>query len=300
MIEQLLLATDFTSRSELALDRALVLASGQADKIGALHVIDDTVSTALLRGEESAAPPILAELFDARLEPDAPRPKILIRKGDPFEEILAAADDRGDDLIIMGAPRRRRFLESLRGTTLERVLRASSRPVLSVRGPAKTHYRRVLFATDLSEASGFALQTAGCLGLLDGIHITAVHALWPPVPHMVADRRIPSDLAQKQMAAEKAEAKREMEGFLSGLTLGPLRIDSRVIEGTPHMAIRDCIPDFSPDLVVLGTRGRSGILRLMLGSVAEDLLSWLPVDVLAVPPEDTARPQNAKHHPRKP
>lgn len=288
MIEKLLLATDFTSRSELALDRALVLASGQADKVAALHVIDGNVSATLLREEESATPRAMAELFDARLEPNAPRPKILICKGDPFEEIIAAANDRDDALIIMGAPRRRRFLESLRGTTLERVMRASSRPVLSVRTPAKAPYSRVLFATDMSEASRFALQTAERLGLLEKAHVTAVHALWPPVPHMVADGGMPSDSTPTQKTVEKTAAKKEMEGFLRDLKLGPHRVDSTVIEGTPQMAVRDCIAEFAPDLVVLGTRGRSGILRHMLGSVAENLLSWVPVDVLAVPPEETA------------
>ena len=288
MAQQLLLATDFTSRSELALDRALVLISGQTDKIGVLHVIDENVSAELLRGEESTIPPVMAELFDARLASEAPRPKILIRKGDPFEEILSAANERDDDLIIMGAPRSRRFLESLRGTTLERVLRASSRPVLSVRTPAKTPYGHVLFATDMSEASGFALQTAESLGLLEKTKITAVHALWPPVPNMVADRGMQSDSIRRQTAAERAVAEKQLERFLDNLALGPHKLDSRVVEGTPKMAVRDCIAEFAPDLVVLGTRGRSGILRLMLGSVAEDLLSWLPIDVLAVPPDGTA------------
>ncbi len=287
MIDQLLLATDFTSRSELALDRALVLAAGQADKIGAVHVIDGNLSAALLHAEENATPSAMAELFDARLEPDAPRPNVLTRKGDPFEEILAAANDRDDDLIIMGTPRRRRFLETMRGTTLERVIRASTRPVLSVRTPAKTPYRRVLFATDLSEASGFALQAADRLGLLAKTDITAVHALWPSLPNMVTDGGLPSGSLRTQIAAEKSVAKREMAAFLSGLNLGQHKLDSKVIEGTPQMAVRACIADFAPVLVVLGTRGRSGILRLVLGSVAEDLLSWLAVDVLAVPPEET-------------
>jgi universal stress protein E len=140
----------------------------------------------------------------------------------------------------------------------------------------------------MSEASGFALQTAERLGLLAKTHVTAVHALWPPVPHMVADSRMPTNQTQRQIAAEVTMKKREMKGFLSGLKLGQHRLDSTVIEGTPQMAVRDCIAEYAPDLVVLGTRGRSGMLRLMLGSVAEDLLSWLPIDVLAVPPEKTA------------
>lgn len=110
----------------------------------------------------------MAGLFDARLAPGAPRPEVLVLKGDPYSEILDAAEERDDDMIVMGIPRKRRFLESLRGTTLERVLRASTRPVLSVRQPVRGPYTRVIFATDMSETSAFALQTAQRLGLLAG------------------------------------------------------------------------------------------------------------------------------------
>ncbi|MFT7134872.1 MAG: universal stress protein E [Akkermansiaceae bacterium] len=285
MIESLLFATDFSTRSELSLDRALKLTGGQADRIGVLHVIDREVSETLVRGEQSAAPPIMDELLDARLASDAPRPAMLIRKGDPFEEIVAAADDRDDDLIVMGAPRPRRFLESLRGTTLERVIRASTRPVLTVRSPADGPYRRVLIATDMSDTSAFAIETAHRLGLLAEARVTIVHALWPPTPHMVSHSAMTIDLMQSQIAADKAATNEEMISFLDGLQLGSFKPEIRVIEGTPQMAVRDCVSELLPDLVVLGTRGRSGVLRFVLGSVAEDLLSWLPVDVLAVPPE---------------
>jgi universal stress protein E len=93
------------------------------------------------------------------------------------------------------------------------------------------------------------------------------------------------DLMQSQIAADKAATNEEMISFLDGLQLGSFKPEIRVIEGTPQMAVRDCVSELLPDLVVLGTRGRSGVLRFVLGSVAEDLLSWLPVDVLAVPPE---------------
>ena len=103
---------------------------------------------------------MIQQLFDAKLASDAPRPEILIRKGDPHAHIVAVADARDDDLIVMGGPRKRAFLESLRGTTLERVIRAITRPVLSVRNPAKGPDRNVVFATDMSECAVFALQTA--------------------------------------------------------------------------------------------------------------------------------------------
>lgn len=54
------------------------------------------------------------------------------------------------------------------------------------------------------------------------------------------------------------------------------------------MVLRECMAELTPYLAVLGTRGRSGVLRMVLGSVAESLMDWLPVDVLAVPPESDA------------
>ena len=212
--------------------------------------------------------------------------KFLIQKGDPFEEIIDAADDRDDDLIVMGAPRPRRFLESLRGTTLERVIRASTRSVLSVRSQTRGPYKNVLIATDMSDTSAQAIGTAYRLGLLTETRVTVVHALWHRGRHMVPHSAMTIDVMQKQIAAEKAGTKKKLRAFLDGIELGALRIESRVAEGTPQMVVRDCVAELEPDLVVLGTRGRSGVLRFVLGSVAEDLLSWLPVDVLAVPPEE--------------
>lgn len=53
-------------------------------------------------------------------------------------------------------------------------------------------------------------------------------------------------------------------------------------EGMVREVLRDQVADFKPDLIAIGTHGRTGIAHAMLGSVAEDLLADAPADVLAV------------------
>ncbi|MDP4033989.1 MAG: universal stress protein [Pseudorhodobacter sp.] len=284
MIKSMLLATDLSQRSVAALDRALLLAQGAPERIGFLHVIDSDVSIALTYGEESATPPAMAELLDARLAPAAPRPDILIRRGDPYEAILAAAETRGDELIVMGLPRPRRFLDRLRGTTLERVIRASTRPVLSVRTPAKRRYGHVMIATDLSRTSALALTSARRLGLLDGARVTVIHAHWSMVPRVVGNGAMTTEDMKRDTAVERVAALKDLRTFLRGLATDQRQMESLVVMGTPQSALPAAVADLRPDLVVMGTRGRSGAIRLALGSVAEDLMAQISVDVLAVPP----------------
>ncbi|MDP3261701.1 MAG: universal stress protein [Tabrizicola sp.] len=268
MIESLLLATRFTRQSVAALDRALLLMPGHADRIGVLHVVDPEVSVALVLGEGGTPPPILTDWLDARLPEGQARPEVLVRKGDPHEVILATADARDDDLIVLGPSRPGGLLAGLLGSTTDRVLRGGTRPVLSVRQPPQGPYRRVLIATDLSGASAFAARAAGRLGLLADARIRLVHAV---------DRVGGVDL-------EPAEA--ELRAFAARPDTGlPEGIEVSVLAGNPHMALRLAMDSFAPDLVILGTSGQSGLRHLVLGSVAEDLLDWVQVDVLVVPPE---------------
>lgn len=141
-----------------------------------LHVVDPEVSAALVLGDGGTEPPVMTEGLDARQPADAVRPEMLIRKGEPHTEILAAAEAGDHDLIVLGASRSRGPLAGLLGTTIQRVLRGSTRPVLSVRQQPQGPYRRVLIASDLSDPADLAAQTALWLGVLDSARIRLVHA----------------------------------------------------------------------------------------------------------------------------
>lgn len=75
-----------------------------------------------------------------------------------------------------------------------------------------------------------------------------------------------------------------MARFIQDLGLGDLSYNARIVEGLGAGALAGIVEQAKPDLLVIGTRGLSGVKRLFLGSVAQELMSSLEIDILAVPP----------------
>ena len=98
--------------------------------------------------------------------------------------------------------------------------------------------------------------------------------------------------AEQALRPEHEEAEREFQAtrrelgrFIQGLELGDLNYSARIIEGVGADAIAGFVQQAKPDLLVIGTRGLSGIKRVFLGSVAQDLMGSVEIAVLAVPPQ---------------
>ncbi|SCB55394.1 Universal stress protein family protein [Bradyrhizobium shewense] len=75
-----------------------------------------------------------------------------------------------------------------------------------------------------------------------------------------------------------------MSRFLVANEFGTQRWSLRVDEGIPMQVIARAVAEKRPDMLVLGTHGRSGLLRALIGSVTEEVLRSVNVDVLVVPP----------------
>lgn len=277
----ILIATDLSARSEPPLDRALQLAAVMPQPLALLHVVDEEQP---IRLETREAPlQALERLLDARGLQGPQRPEILLREGDPHATIVEVANDRNTGLLILGAPRARRFPDAFRGTTAERIIRTANIPVLIARRPPPLPWRHVMLTIDMSASSALAVRTARRLGLLRGARVSAVHALFTVLPGSAGyGGRTAADVAQEEVA-EIAAARAELQGFLRDQDLGEIDVDEVVVPGAPSLALLRAVTMLGPDLVVLGTRGRSEIRRLVMGSVAEALLAKLETDVLVVP-----------------
>jgi nucleotide-binding universal stress UspA family protein len=145
-------------------------------------------------------------------------------------------------------------------------------------------YGRILIATDLSDGSSRALAAAEKLGLLDRADIAIAHAFDAPAQGMIARSSMAADRMKSYLADEQAKAARDVEEFLKATPLSPARLMVRRAEPSIAATIRECARQFRADLIVVGTRGRSGLSKLILGSVAEEVLRFSEIDVLAVPP----------------
>jgi universal stress protein A len=145
------------------------------------------------------------------------------------------------------------------------------------------HFQSILVPVDYSDPSRRALELA--LSLADGAQVTVVH-VWdrPPyvgeevVAHPDGSRRSLSELI-------RSNAERDMTDFLAQVsTTTGTRLQHHLISGDPVSGIIAEASKPSYDLLVVGTHGRTGVTKLLLGSVTERLIRLSPIPVLTVPP----------------
>lgn len=283
MLKSILAATDLSSRSGPAVQRAVQLAKAHQAKLRVLNVVEDDLLGDRMYAEVGRIRDILSAQVDGFGRPEAC--EVAVVGGHAFRVIGEEARASGAELIVMGAHRRQVLRDVFVGTTIERVIRTAGRPVLMANAPSAELWRRILVATDLSEASAHAAQSAHRLGLLDGMDVTFVHAFAPVSRQMMTHAGVPPERIHAEAEREFQSAQRELAGFVQRLGLGDLPCHARIIEGIGADAIAGFVEQSKPDLLVIGSRGLSGARRLFLGSVAQDLLGSLETDILAVPPD---------------
>jgi nucleotide-binding universal stress UspA family protein len=209
----------------------------------------------------------------------------LVETGDPFDGIIRAAEAQAADLVVLGAHRRNSLRDMFVGTTAERVMRHGGRPALMVNRPPAGLYRRILAAVDLDEGSADVLRVAAALGLLDGADLTVLHAILAPERGLMVRADLSEQAVADYLSARTRETEAEMARFLAGIGLDiPSRPRMMAEEGRPATVIKEAVGRLRPDLVLMGT-GQHGILRrVLLGSVAAEVVPELECDVLVVPP----------------
>jgi nucleotide-binding universal stress UspA family protein len=199
------------------------------------------------------------------------------RMGSAGEVLCECADELGADLLIVGGTRSGSFLHSLLGSTAERVVRGAHVPVLVMRKPLRRPVGQVLFTGDLSDFS-IGVHERG-IQLIEGLFPTddprlrSLLVVWhdvalpPPV-----ERDDMRDLAESELAR-----------FLESHRSGSKQVEGRVRIGNPATEIAAEADNWPADLLVLGTHGRTGSSRFLLGSVAERTIRGSRGNVLVIP-----------------
>jgi universal stress protein E len=279
---QILAATDFSTRSNRALRQAGLLAQPAGAQLHVLHVVDDDRPDELVGMEKREAGRLLAEQLASMPELRGVRSRPMVVTGDPFDGILRAAAEVGANLIVMGSHRKQFLLDIFVGTTIERVIRNGAFPVLMVNNEAQRKYENVMAAIDMSDASAHALRVALSTRLISGDRATLLHAFLA----LAKGKMIASDRAtiDSYVASERKLAMDELARFLVANDLSQKRWSLRVEEGRPMEVISRAVSEMRADLLVMGTHGRSALLKVLIGSVTELALRTLDVDILAVPP----------------
>ncbi len=278
-MKNILVATDLTPRSDRALARALFLAGPDA-RVRVLHVVDEDLPEHLADGMVKYAEKAIDEQVAAAKRPAGTSVERRVVPGAGYRTILAEAAEFGADVIVAGTHREDTLGGYFLGTTIERAIRAGGYPVLMVSEPATVPYRRVMVCVDFSVHSRRAVECA--LELVPGAETILVHAYDVPFAGFITDAAAHDEERRAREARFDAMMGEEMNAFVAALPKPPAALRRVLRRGSVREVIRREAAEADPDLLVIGTHGRTGVSRAFLGSVAEEILDDPPCDVLAV------------------
>jgi len=141
--------------------------------------------------------------------------------------------------------------------------------------------RRILHATDFSPASRPALARACEWARRDGARLLILHVLTPPSPFVGGGRPAPASYLDL-LAAARHDARRRLATLLARTRAAGIRAETKLVEGGPAVEIVKAAGRWHADVVVIGSHGRTGVSRFLLGSVAEQVVTRSARPVLTV------------------
>lgn len=294
-LTKILAGSDLSKWADLALQRAALLAGQHGSRLSLLHVVDFAELPRLrhigrpwgssqgfmeelineAKEDLDARAAALADQYDIEIG-------VQVQRGKDFVEIIRRAREEGDELIVLGVHGKFYMRDWMLGTTLERVVRKGDRPVLVVKKKPAGVYHRVVVAVDFSIYGQHALEFAMRLAADAEFYVLHVYELW-------YEKRLRAQGASAQEIAdlhreETLDRLDELDKFLDSCKIDRSRVKPLVKSGYPGPTIASEVARLGADLVAIGTHGRSGLLYVLLGSVASHVLREAECDVLAVRP----------------
>ncbi len=204
--------------------------------------------------------------------------------GEPTPGIARAAKLSGADLILMATQGRTGLAHLLMGSVTAAVLRTLPIPVLALRpGQAElplTTVQRILWATDLSPVSEAAWPYVLMLADLLTAEVILLHAVRPAELAGLADHPVPPPAGWVERYLTPLE--QDLERRQRAVEALGLRARRKIVVGTPPEVIVAEAQGEQTDLIVMGTRGRTGLSHILLGSVAEAVIRKAVCPVLTV------------------
>lgn len=284
-MQRIMLATDFSERSDRALRRAVLLTKMHQATLDLVHVVDDDRPRRIVDHEAVEARTLLRELAQTLKSDDGITCETSVILSDPFAGIVKAAAERRPDLLVIGPHRRQILRDAFLGTTAERTIRSVDCPVLMVNGPPVGPWRHILLTTDLSDNSKSALGRFVALELARAARHSILHVFDSLALRLTRTESIPKADRDSHLEDQRGDARRQLARFVADLVGLHCEMVVRYEETTTAVEILKAAETLNADLIVLSTQGKRLISRLLLGSVTELTLRSATVDVLTLPPD---------------
>lgn len=279
-IQHILVPTDFSERSQVALSAAGRIAQEEGAVISLLHSIrlpilhtpyDVNVPEAIWEGLRKGTRIRMreAQLFLNQAGCEEVQ-SVISESLPPHEAIAKCAEETQTDLIVMATHGRRGVSHAFLGSVCEKTLRLASPPVLAIKDPPDMTFppRRILCPIDFSDSSDRARRLGEAWAGRYGAQIVFLHVIEssPDVLRYGSADGFQIDQACQRFSEEQLESRVQAAQEIG------LDADACVARGIAHDVIVEQAALLDADLIVMGTHGFSGLQHAVLGSVTERTL----------------------------
>lgn len=266
---RILVATDGSDESAGAIRTGVALSERHgAQLIGLSIAIDNPEYSTLVPNLQEVAAQHAREALKSFVEEAGADVETATRDAaDPARGIVEAAAELGADLIVMGQHHKGGLPRVMVGDTTAAVIGHATCPVLVAPRAARLWEKQILLATDGSAHSEAATGAAARLARQACLPISVV-----------------SVVTSSHSEARRQEAERAVAAALERLKGLGLQGEGQVVEGRPDEAIVKTAESVGADLIVVGSHGRTGLTKILMGSVAERVIGHASCSVLVVKP----------------
>ncbi|HVG04402.1 MAG TPA: universal stress protein, partial [Burkholderiaceae bacterium] len=210
------------------------------------------------------------------------------RTGRAFDQIVRLSTELEADVIVMSTHGLTGFRRVLFGSNAERVVQYSSCPVLVVRATQadqpseeELRLRTILVPIDFSASSEEALCTSIAFAQKFDARLVLLHALVAPIVSAAAGYAVPSlDVTLEQL---RSSAEEQMRVLMQKVDFNGVAHETQIATGFPGETICSYADRCGADLIIMSSQGRTGLMHVLIGSVAEHVVWHALSPVLVVP-----------------
>jgi len=282
-LEKILVPIDVNSDSKEQLNTAIEIARTYKSEIIILYVLsEDVIQNNIHKILIQAITDSLNKVKEAIHKEGIRVKEPVIEIGQPIYNILKMAVKEEVNLIVIGAGVKSKEEHFKLGNTAEKLIRHSDIPVLVVKSDIQTKITNILCPVDFSDNSRLALKNAI---LFSERHKASLRILSILEPISRISHRIYVDL-DNENSYRLEQLEKEMIQFIKEFDLNHINHTIEIQTGIVHEKILQTVKKYNHDLLIMGTTGRSGLQRILMGSVTEKVVRQVPCSFITIKTQD--------------
>ncbi|HBK70265.1 MAG TPA: hypothetical protein DDZ39_01185 [Flavobacteriaceae bacterium] len=281
LLEKILLATDFSATSDYVVENAIVLAKIFQSKITLIHVLPDDINNEKAKELLDKAATNQLRLINEHINNEGVKTSNpIIEYGSYSEKVVLASKNKNVNLILVGAGEKSINDTFQLGTTAETIIRKSNKPVWVVKKDNNLNIKTIICPVDFSDESSRSLKNAITMArrlqakllvfsVYSLLNRTSVKLNWDDINKL-----------------RKSEHLIELDKFLVDFNFTDLNWSKEVKGGSPAIEILKATKKHNSDLLIMGTSGKTGLSRMIMGSVTEKVIREVPCSFITLKSED--------------